>query len=269
MMVAGYLAAAVALTWWLDRRPYNLVKFQDVALPWRWADMNELRGEGFAQHGMAELEAFLNRGSLQLALYRVMLEGFAKAERWDLVSLTAASAARRFPHSVNLTQWVERAAKNIGEIVEDTRASDLVASGQLTFEEGDVPALRFQLKGMTNREEWSAIDALVRQIQRARPYWLNQVDADLDFAATRSAAGQSDFNRLRILVPDLMQREGEQATWVTDQAERAIAAGNGSAAIAMLEAVLVEEKFYHRARAILKALTAPPEEEEPKEAESL
>ena len=222
-----------------------------------------------AEDRSGDLEAFLNRVPLQLVFYRAMIEGFAKAERWDLVSLTATSATRRFPHSVNLTQRIERATENIGEVVEDTRAGDLVASGELTYEEEDVPAIRFKLKGMVNLEEWSAIDALVRQIQRARPYWLNQLDADLDLAAARSAAGQGDFNRLRILVPDLMQRDGEQAAWVTDQAERAIADGNESAAIAMLEAVLVEEKFYHRARAMLKVLTAPSEEPKPAEAESL
>lgn len=70
LMVAGYVAAAAALTFWLDRRPHNQVTFADVVLPWRWSGVQDLRAKGFAEQGMIELEAgnisraifFLQRG---------------------------------------------------------------------------------------------------------------------------------------------------------------------------------------------------------------
>ena len=55
LAIAGYLAAAVALTWWLGRMPFNRVSFFDVALPWRWSGMNALRGDGFSARGLKEL----------------------------------------------------------------------------------------------------------------------------------------------------------------------------------------------------------------------
>lgn len=67
LMLVGYLGAAIALSLWLDRRPHNLVKFGDVALPWRWSQLNDLRGEGFARAGLAEIEAGnVNRGLFYL-----------------------------------------------------------------------------------------------------------------------------------------------------------------------------------------------------------
>ena len=56
LMVAGYLASAVALVWWLDRSPFNKVGFADVAMPWRWSALNTLRGEGFSERGMKEIQ---------------------------------------------------------------------------------------------------------------------------------------------------------------------------------------------------------------------
>jgi hypothetical protein len=55
LLVAGYLSAAVALTWWLDRNQFNKVGFFDVAMPWRWSTLNELRAAGFGEQGAAEL----------------------------------------------------------------------------------------------------------------------------------------------------------------------------------------------------------------------
>lgn len=55
LVVGGYLAGAVALTWWLDRSAFNRVGFFDVALPWRWSGLNTLRGEGFSAQGIKAL----------------------------------------------------------------------------------------------------------------------------------------------------------------------------------------------------------------------
>jgi hypothetical protein len=56
LVVAGYIGCAVALTWWLDRSAFNRVGFADVALPWRWTGLNELRGDGFSDQGIKDLE---------------------------------------------------------------------------------------------------------------------------------------------------------------------------------------------------------------------
>ena len=100
LALAGYLAGAVVLTWWLDRTPSNRVGFFDVALPWRWSGMNALRGDGFSEQGIKELSAeqvqrgifYISRGlSLQpnnpaarLALAQV----YAKGNYYDGVSRT-------------------------------------------------------------------------------------------------------------------------------------------------------------------------------------
>lgn len=48
----AYLFGAVALTWWLGRRPHNQIHFADVVLPWRWSEVQTLRGQGFAAAGL-------------------------------------------------------------------------------------------------------------------------------------------------------------------------------------------------------------------------
>ena len=60
----------------------------------------------------------------------------------------------------------------------------------------------------------------------------------------------------------MLRRDGEMAAWFTDQAELAVEAGSIDSAIRLLEVILAEERFYHRARAILKELTLVPEPEE-------
>ena len=57
LLVAGYLACAVALTWWLDRNEFNKVRFADVAMPWRWSTLNTLRAVGFGEQGIVELRS--------------------------------------------------------------------------------------------------------------------------------------------------------------------------------------------------------------------
>lgn len=57
LLVAGYLACAVALTWWLDRNEFNKVGFADVVMPWRWSTLNALRAEGFGEQGIMEIRS--------------------------------------------------------------------------------------------------------------------------------------------------------------------------------------------------------------------
>jgi tetratricopeptide (TPR) repeat protein len=56
--IAGYLAGVTALYFSLARSPYNLVTYADtLLLPVRWAQVQELRGRGLIEEGMADLKA--------------------------------------------------------------------------------------------------------------------------------------------------------------------------------------------------------------------
>jgi predicted Zn-dependent protease len=58
LCLAGYLAAATALLFWLDRNPYNQVAFADtVTLPWRWRQFQSLRGQSLIAEGRADMRA--------------------------------------------------------------------------------------------------------------------------------------------------------------------------------------------------------------------
>ncbi|QYM77480.1 hypothetical protein K0B96_09055 [Horticoccus luteus] len=56
LAVLAYLALALALFLWLDRRPFNMVTFSDIALPTRWSRISDLRGKGYIEEGMADLK---------------------------------------------------------------------------------------------------------------------------------------------------------------------------------------------------------------------
>ncbi|MBC7368771.1 MAG: tetratricopeptide repeat protein [Undibacterium sp.] len=58
LALAGYLAAATALLFWLDRSPHNRVAFADtVALPFRWRRFQALRGQSLIAEGRADMRA--------------------------------------------------------------------------------------------------------------------------------------------------------------------------------------------------------------------
>lgn len=56
--LAGYLAAATALWFWLDRNPHNQATWSDVVqLPWAWDDLRRKRGDTAVLTAKARLEA--------------------------------------------------------------------------------------------------------------------------------------------------------------------------------------------------------------------
>ncbi len=57
MATAAYLAAAGALYYWLDQRPFNLVTLADCVLaPVRWDEITRKRGDAYIAEGLAALE---------------------------------------------------------------------------------------------------------------------------------------------------------------------------------------------------------------------
>lgn len=52
-----WLLAAGALEIALARNPYNRVSYFDLALPWRWKDIRDLRGQGYIASGLDEIKA--------------------------------------------------------------------------------------------------------------------------------------------------------------------------------------------------------------------
>lgn len=57
LAMAGYIAAAAALTLWLDRNPYNQVSFGDaLTLPVRWQHFQKMRGQSLIAEGRADLK---------------------------------------------------------------------------------------------------------------------------------------------------------------------------------------------------------------------
>ena len=209
------------------------------------------------------LRALLSASRFGLIVYRELTLGMAEVERWDLVKLVADTGNRYFPHSSFFLDYQSQAEERLQEVVPDVRLTEAVAEVSRQYGESDIPALKFELRKLVVDEKWDDVESIVRRVRRQRPAWLNQVDAALDDADARAGAARGDVSRLIRLAPAVLRRDGNLAEWFTDQAELAIAAGNKSQAKALLEAVLAEEKFYHRARTILKALTAVPKEEEP------
>lgn len=57
LALAGYLAAAASLTWWLGRNPYNRVGFTDLVLPSHWPAMRQKRASGFIDEGLHEVRS--------------------------------------------------------------------------------------------------------------------------------------------------------------------------------------------------------------------
>ncbi len=213
------------------------------------------------------LVAYLNRQRLQFGFYRAMAQGFAETERWDLVKLVTEAGLRAYSSSVTLQDLEAQAQAALADVVADTRAADAMAvAAGVIYTEEDAPRLRLELRRGVEAEHWDGVESLIRQIRRQRPAWLSQIQPTLDWAEAHAAAAGRDYDRLLVLAPAVLRRDPAMASWLTDQAETAIATGRRSSAIRLLEAVLAEEKFYHRARANLKALTAPPEEERSTEA---
>lgn len=205
------------------------------------------------------LEALLSKAPPQLIVCQSMAQGFATAERWDLVKLVVDAGMRVHRHSARLQKWDEQTREHLGDGVADTRARDMVAATGFGFTADDVPRIRLELRRGVEAERWAEVETTVRQIRRERPAWIGQIAAILDWSEAHVAAAQSDYDRLRLLAPAVLSRDGEMAAWFTDQAETAVAAGRSDSAVRLLEVILVEEKFYHRARALLKELTAVPE----------
>lgn len=55
--IVGWFSLAGGLAYWLHRDPHNRVGFADLACPWRWSHIRELRGEGYLAAGLEALAA--------------------------------------------------------------------------------------------------------------------------------------------------------------------------------------------------------------------
>lgn len=219
--------------------------------------------EAVEPHGSADkLDVFLAQGSLRLLFYRTMADGFAQTERWDLVKRVVDAGMRHHPHSAGLMRWGEEASKHLANRVADTRVDDALAATGFTYTADDVPALRLQFRRLVESAEWDQLESESLRIRLQQPAWLSRIEATLDWSEAHAAAARKEFERLRIVAPRVLRRDGEMAAWFTDQAELAIEAGATESAIRLLEVILAEEKFYHRARTILKELTLVQEPEE-------
>jgi len=48
-----YLVSGIGLYFWLDRSPHNVIRPQDILLPWNWSSLSEKRGKTRLAHGQA------------------------------------------------------------------------------------------------------------------------------------------------------------------------------------------------------------------------
>jgi hypothetical protein len=53
--LALYLTATAAAFLWFDHKPVNFITYSDLALPWRWPQVVELRGAAQIEEGLADL----------------------------------------------------------------------------------------------------------------------------------------------------------------------------------------------------------------------
>jgi hypothetical protein len=53
----AYFSGALALWFWLDRRPHNYVTYADLILPTRWSGIQKLRGKALVAEGMDDIKA--------------------------------------------------------------------------------------------------------------------------------------------------------------------------------------------------------------------
>lgn len=202
------------------------------------------------------LIAFLGEEVRPIIVYQSMAQGFAQDERWDLVKLVVDAGKRHHRFSASLQHWEGRAAEQLEDVVvEVSQANEASDALRFRYTEEDVPELRLDLRRSVEAENWDEIASVILRIRRQHPAWMGEIEPMLDWSEAHLAAATGNFARLRVVAPAVMRRDGEMAGWVTDQAELAVEAGHTSSAIKLLEAVLVEEKFYHRARKILKELT--------------
>lgn len=210
------------------------------------------------------LSAFLGESAPPIIVYLVMAQGFASEERWDLVKSVIDAGMRYHSFSVSLRHWDERATEQLADVVvEESNASKAADDLRFRYTAEDVPALRLKLRRWAESENWDDLESEILKIRLQQPVWMNEIEPTLDWVEVHAAAARGDFERLRMVAPRVLRREGEMAGWFTDQAELAIEGGATDSAIRLLEVILAEEKFYHRARAILKELTLVDESPEP------
>ncbi|GAB5560181.1 MAG: hypothetical protein SynsKO_18280 [Synoicihabitans sp.] len=206
------------------------------------------------------LAGVLNRAPPRLIFARSLASGFAKIERWDLVKLVTDAGLLTSKRSIALINWRAKAEEKLAEMVTEDLAADAAAAVVLDDTEKDAPRLEWEIKQAVKAENWAEVDTQVLRIRRQNPVWLRQVLPTLDWAEAHVAAARNDYERLRVLAPSVLRNDGELAGWFTDQAVEAAETGYEGSAIRLLEVILEEERYYHRARGILKELTAEPEE---------
>jgi len=57
LAVAAYFIGAAALWFWLDRRPYNYVRYTDLIVPTHWSSIQPLRGQALVAEGLDDIKA--------------------------------------------------------------------------------------------------------------------------------------------------------------------------------------------------------------------
>lgn len=57
LAVVAYFTGALALWFWLERRPYNYVTYADLILPTRWSGIEKLRGQALIAEGQEDIKA--------------------------------------------------------------------------------------------------------------------------------------------------------------------------------------------------------------------
>ncbi len=211
--------------------------------------------EAVHPHGSVDqLDRFLNQGAMNLLFFRTMADDFAKTERWDLVEQVVDAGMRHHPHSARLIRWNEKVALHLATRAEDPRLDDALAATGFNYTADDVPALRLKFQRMVEAQEWHELESESLRIRRQRLVWMSGIEETLEWSEAYAAAAREDFERLRVVAPRVLRRDGEMAAWFTVKAELAVEAGSTQSAIRPLELILEEENFYHLARTILNEI---------------
>ena len=193
LAVAGYLAAAAALTLWLDRNPYNQVSYGDVlTIPVRWQHFQKMRGQSLIAEGRADMKA----GRWADALFRLRA-GLAR----DPGDLTARLLLAQFYIATNQRPLARR---TLGEGLGDTfpgreyiEAVLAMATHAENYETIENVTARY-LPGLTAVEQarsrrWLTERRLQNQIESG------QGERVLGFSQTERVVPESTLSELRVL----------------------------------------------------------------------
>lgn len=197
---------------------------------------------------------FVEGHRLLFQTYRLITETLIRAERYEAAVEIITRAERLYPKNRALDGFKAKAAAVLSERLAQQSQPGINRPQPMFMEE----AFFTRVDEAMAARQWTTANALIREVQQARPTWLKSREVDVLSRQMRTTRGTQSLLEMSLAARMLLNGTLTRAQLVVDYAVELRNAGDTEPAIMLLREVLRNLPNHALARRLLDEWTAPP-----------